>query len=137
MMDSTSGQFEIPNTNDSSLFPGHIIFSGSAPTPVAGTGAGTSPTLSLAGVDNGGLITLTTGTLPAGSSATITTVTFANAFPTDTAVVLTPANLNADQLSGSGSVWANGTASNFTLNSGSTGLIGSTQYIWNYVVIGW
>lgn len=116
----------------------HQYFSGSAPIIAAGTGAGTSPSgLSVAGVDNGGTVSLTTGTLPSGANATIATITYATSFPTSTAVCFTPANSTTASLSASGSVYGVGTASGFTIMSGSTALVGSTAYKWNYVVVGW
>lgn len=137
MMDSTTGQFEIPNANDSSLFPGHILHSGSAPSIVAGAGAGATPTISILGVDNGGTITLTPGIGATGSGATIATITFATAFPTDSAVVLFPANLNAAQLNGIAAISINSSASSFALLATTTGLSSGTQVIYNYVTIGW
>jgi hypothetical protein len=103
----------------------------------AGTGAGTTPTLSVSGTDVAGKITLTTGTTPA-ASATITTITFSSAYDVAPRVILTPANAAAAALSGTGQVFVNdasGTASLFVLTSGSAALAASTQYIWYFMVI--
>jgi hypothetical protein len=104
----------------------------------AGTGAGTSPTISIVGNNIGGTITLTTGSTPA-ASAIVATVTFSSAFDAAPAVGLDPANVNAAGLSGTSVVFADSastTTTVFVLKSGSTALPGATQYIWTYSVIG-
>lgn len=135
-MDSITGQFKIAQANDVIYFPGHIQFSGSAPTLTAGSGAGSSPTKSIVGVDNGGTITLTPGLGSAGAEI-ILTVTYATAFPTDSAVTLSPSNLSASQLFGTSGLYVSSTASSFTINTTTGGLSSGTQLIWNYTVIGW
>jgi len=109
------------------------------PTIVAGTGAGTSPTVSLSGTDTNGVITVTTGTSPA-TSATIATITFsaarANAPKT---VHIAPAEANAGALSGATQVVATAagiSTTAFTLTSGSSALTASTTYKWYYWVLG-
>lgn len=119
------------------VWTGNLVLAENNPGIAAGTGSGTSPTISVAGSNNGGIITLTTGTSPAGSSATIATITFSQPFPTGIAILLTPGSLNAAQLSGTNSVWTTGTINNFTIKSGTAALAGATQYIWNYSVAGW
>lgn len=64
---------------------------GSAPTIAAGTGAGTGPTVSVAGYDTCGTISVTTGTTPA-ANATIVTVTVNTGAQAKNNVVLFPAN---------------------------------------------
>jgi hypothetical protein len=64
----------------------------SAPTLTAGTGAGTSPTITITGTDVAGVLNITTGTSPTGSNATIVTVTFNVAFGTAPYVVFSPIN---------------------------------------------
>ncbi|GAB3518561.1 hypothetical protein GCM10027442_38960 [Emticicia fontis] len=56
-----------------------ILGSGSAPTISAGTGAGTSPTVSISGTDVAGAITITAGTSPV-SAGDVVTVTFNSAY---------------------------------------------------------
>jgi hypothetical protein len=51
-----------------------------APTVAAGTAAGTSPTISVAGTDEFGVVTITLGTSP--TTGTLATVTFAQAYGT-------------------------------------------------------
>jgi hypothetical protein len=103
----------------------------SAPAIAAGTGAGSSPTIAIAGSDSSGQITLTTGSSPA-TSATIATVTFNAVFPNTPYVILTAANAAAAALTGATQVYAASTTSAMTVTSGSTALTASTQYIWNY-----
>lgn len=116
-------------------FAGAIASSAPTPSIAAGIGAGTGPTIAIAGGPNGGRITLTTGTLPT-ISAIVATITYANAFGTDSYASLTPANANAAGLSGTGMVFPSSSASNFTITSGAAGLVAATQYIWNYTAIG-
>ena len=102
-----------------------------APAIAAGTGAGTSPTIAIAGSDSSFQITLTTGSAPAGTNAAIATVTFASAFPNTPYSSVTPSNANAATLSGTTGVYEVTGTSNFVLYSGSAALTGATQYIWN------
>lgn len=119
----------------------HVIGGGTAPTVAAtGTGAGTSPTLSIVagGHDLGGQISILTGTSP-GTSTTVATVSFgAGAYPSaPAAVILTPANAAAAALTGGAAVYVSSTTTGgFVLSVGSTGLTASTQYLWNFAVIG-
>lgn len=118
---------------------GHVHWGVGTPTIAAGTGAGTTPTVTVAGSDQGGLITVTTGTTPT-ASATVATVTFGQAFSTaPRAVILTPAGPNSAPLSGNAQVYldsASTTATAFVLKVGSTALTAATAYKWHYAVIG-
>lgn len=112
----------------------------SAPTATAiaaGTGAGTSPTVSLNAnkTDVAGTVTVTTGTTPAGTSATVVTITFGRAYAVAPCVVLTPANAATALLSGVTMVFVTATPTTFVINSGTTGLTAATTYKWNYHVI--
>ena len=69
---------------------GHIISGGSAPGIAAGAAACTSPTVSIAGTDTAGLITVTTGTGCA-TAGKLATITFSAAFGVAPRVTLTPA----------------------------------------------
>lgn len=114
---------------------GATVRAGTADSIAAGTGAGTGPTLAVAGTPLQGEITLTTGATPAGTNAIIATITYANACPTDSTVQLTPVNANAGGLAAAlTEPYPTGTTTDFKLNSGTTGLSGATQYIWNYAV---
>ncbi|MDE1971427.1 MAG: hypothetical protein KGI50_07680 [Patescibacteria group bacterium] len=106
-----------------------------APQIAAGTGAGTSPTVSIVGSDVAGLITVTTGSLPA-TSAVIATVTFGSAYKTNSFPDLVPANAATQALVASAQAYPVGSTANFTLNTGSTGLAATTTYKWYYQVSG-
>jgi hypothetical protein len=110
----------------------HQIAGGAAPSVAAGTGAGTSPTISIAGHDTDFAVTLTTGTLPAGTNATIFTATFGTAYGSAPYVYVTPANANAATLMTAVlAPYATSTTTTMALNSGTTAITAATQYIWN------
>lgn len=116
-----------------------VVFNGgTAPTIAAGTGAGTSPTIAITGVENSQVVTLTTTcTVSCTGSAIVATVTLPLTCPTQAVPTITPGNLNAAQLSGSGQVYPTQTTNTYVLHSSSTGLVASTQYIWNVHVDCW
>lgn len=113
---------------------GHIITTGATPSIAANAGAGTTPTISIAGTDTAGAITLTTGTTPT-VSADVLTVTFAAAYPSAPRVVFSPANANSALLNGNAAVYVTPATGTFKLTTGSAGLTAATQYIWSYHVI--
>jgi hypothetical protein len=115
----------------------HLVSGGSTPTKTAGTGAGTGPTITVAGNDTAGTIAVTTGTAPA-ASATVVTVAFAVGYSASPVVVLlTPANAVTAALTGASQVYIGsiGTGS-FSMSVGTTNLVASTAYKWYYTVIG-
>lgn len=127
------------NTTDSStgflgkLKAAHFLSSG-ASTITAGAGAGTTPTIAISGNDEGGQVTLTTGTTPT-ASAVVATITLANACPAATYPTLSAAGANSAALTGTSNVWAVGaTASTWTINAGSAALAASTAYTWNFTL---
>jgi hypothetical protein len=122
--------------NYAALFSGQIVYGGTTPSIAGGTGAGTSPTVGIAGANSGGVITITTGTTP-GSSSVVATVTFLSPFPNGSSVVLYPGNAATALLSGTSMVYTTGGTTTFTLTSGTVALVAATQYIWNYHVIGY
>jgi hypothetical protein len=106
----------------------------SAPTFAAGSGAGTSPTLSLNANSNdvSGYLSVTTGTSPA-ASATIATGTFGTAYATLAKCVLWPANAAASALTGAGKAYIPvGSNTVFAITAGTTALAASTLYTWGY-----
>lgn len=115
----------------------HIAGIGTAPGIAAGTGAGTSPTVSLTkATDLSGVINVTTGTLPT-LSAAIVTITFATAYVSAPKVFIREANGNAATLSGVSMVFvddANTTTTTFVLTAGATALTAATAYKWYYTV---
>lgn len=118
---------------------GKLIGGSGAPAIAAGTGAGTGPTIAIAGNDMAGTITVTTGSSPAASNATIATVTFSAPYDNIPRVEITPANAAAAALTGATSCFADQsqvTAALFKLIAGSTALTGATAYVFNYTVTG-
>ena len=123
------------------IFTGTIVsakhFSGltsSAPTVVAGTGAGTGPTVALNSNSNdlSGYLSVTTGSSPA-ANATVATFTFGTAYATLAKCVLWPANAAASALSGASNPYIPvGSASSFTITSNMTALAAATLYTWGY-----
>lgn len=102
----------------------------------AGTGAGTGPTITLSGTDNDGSITVLTGTTPSGSGATVVTITYGLSFPTNSYVILTPANAITAALNGIGMVFTTANTTTWTITSGTTALTTATTYKWFYHVGG-
>ena len=116
-----------------------LIGSGVAPTAVAGTGAGTSPTVTVVGTNVAGTITILTGAAPAGTNATIATLTFAAPYDAIPYVGLSPANANAAALSGATACFSDATsttASAFVLKAGATALAAATTYVFTYDITG-
>lgn len=139
----TTAQFNSLNvaagnfTIDSS---GHIVTGGTTPGIVAGAGAGTNPTVAVTGNDVCGYLTITTGSSPSGN-ADVATITFANSFKTaPRAVFLTPINSTATLAVTANKIYAsqtNITANGWVLsNNSSTGLTGTSTYVWGYLVLG-
>lgn len=116
------------------LATGHIIGGTSAPTIAAGAGAGTSPTVSIAGNDISGEISVTTGTLPT-VSAVVATITFNVAYTAAPYVVLQASNASTGLLAGAAKSYVGSrSTTTFTVDAGATGLVGSTAYKWTYIV---
>ncbi len=120
------------------ISPVNYYSTSATPAIVAGAGAGTSPTVSIVGTNSGGIITITTGTLPT-LSAVAATITFSSsfAFPNGCAVVVSPHNANAAILSGAQMVYLIGATTNWTVNTGTTALTAITTYEFNYKVEGY
>jgi len=129
--------------NNSTLSVKHFAGLSSAPTIAAGTGAGTTPTVSVSGTDASGIVNITTGTSPSGSNAIVATITFNTAYASaPKGIVLVPANTNAAALTNATQVFvpANGqtngtTTTTFVVEANGTALAASTAYIWTYHVI--
>lgn len=112
----------------------HLIGNSSTPTIVAGTAAGSSPTVSVSGTDIAGVITVTTGTST--TTGVLATVTFSTSYgsaPTPTSPA--PANAATASLSGAYSCYYTSTAGTLVLNSGSSALANSTTYKFYYHTI--
>lgn len=102
------------------------------PTIAAGTGAGTSPTVSVTSNGRGIQVTVTTGTIPTGTNATIATVTLANALSYTPYPVFSSPPGAATLLSAASMIGMSSTGpSNVTITSGTTALTAATTYVWN------
>lgn len=122
-------------TVSASIIGNHYFDHGGTPTIVAGTGAGTSPTISITGTDQEGFVNLTTGTLPS-TSSTIATITYNSGFtfPNGSVVVLFPANAATALLSGTSMIYASGFTTGWSFTSGTVNLIAATPYQWFYQI---
>ena len=111
------------------------IYTGStAPTIASASGAGTSPTVAVAGSGQAHRIALTTGTSP--TTGTLVTVTLPKGLSATPTVVLTPANAAAAALSGTSQVYVGSVGlTSFAIMTGSVALAASTAYAWNAVVL--
>jgi hypothetical protein len=118
-------------TNDISL-AGHIVTTGIAPTIAAGTAACTTPTVSVAGTDIAGTISITTGT-GCGATGKLAALTFHTAYGTGPTVTLTAANAAAAGLQSyvSDATISTTSADLDTANAPAN----STSYKWNYHII--
>lgn len=106
---------------------------GTTVTVVTGTGAGTvgTPTANVNGANSFGILTVNTATTPS-ISAVVATVTPGLPAPNKYLCILEPANAATDLLSGVSGVYVTSSASTWVVNSNTTALVGSTQYIWFY-----
>jgi hypothetical protein len=109
--------------------------SSTPPTLSAGVGAGTGPTLAIAGTDVCGTITVTTGTGPSGVQSRVVRVTPHAGFGGTCAPVISPGNNNAAALAVGAQVTAQNAGSIWDIISGNTALAASTAYVWNYHVL--
>ena len=117
---------------------GHIISSVTGtPGIAAGTGAGTSPTVSVVGNDVTGVVNVTTGSGSPATAATVATITFAKAYAaTPKTVILTPANALTAALTTAEPFPASIGTTSWILKSSGVALSTATAYAWNYLVIG-
>ncbi len=76
------------------VYSRHYLEPSSAPSHAESTGAGTSPTVTVAGDDSYGSISITAGSSAASGNATVTTLTFNTAFPNHSYCVCSPSNNN-------------------------------------------
>ncbi len=114
----------------------HYTSSAGIPTAVAGTGAGTSPTITVTtgSTDCKMQITVLTGTLPT-AAGIIITVTYNSAFinTLNKGVIFSVAGANAALLSGVTQPYISSEAlGTFVLTAGPTALTAATSYVWNF-----
>lgn len=112
----------------------HISAGPSAVTNTPGTGAGTTPSVTVNGFDAGGHISVVAGTAPT-AGGTIVTVTYNQAYTNVPDVVFSPTNATAGALSPSIYIDSSGTASfGIKLQAGIPLVLGQT-YTWDYHVL--
>ena len=116
---------------------GEIKGLSSTPSISAGTGAGTSPTVSDSGSVISGKVVVTTGAAPTGSNAIVAIITFPTSFPNGSSVVLYPQNAATSILSGVTMVYTSSGKGSWQIISGATALITLTTYEWSYTASGW
>lgn len=126
---------DVLSSNGSAVNFAHFQGNTAAPNIVAGTGAGTSPTVSISGNDFSGDVSITTGTLPT-AAATVATITYTFTYPANSFPIITPANAITAALSGIAMVYTTGTSTTFVITAGTTALAASTAYKWHYIVTG-
>lgn len=106
------------------------------PTVVAGTGAGTSPTVTLVSAfDSDFGLSIVTGSSPA-TSAVIATVTFSSVYISAPHCTFSPTNASADALVIAAKPYGTSTTATWVLNSDTTALTASTTYTWDVICIG-
>lgn len=132
--DTTNSQIIVTKlvVNTAITINGHIISGGTVPTIVAGTAACTAPTVSIAGTDTAGLITVTTGSA-CGTVGKLATISFAAAFGAAPRVSLTSGNALSASLQSYIDSSTIGTTS-FDLDT-ATAPASGTAYQWFYEVI--
>lgn len=126
------------STGNLSLF--HLIGNSATPTIATSTGVGStcitgcSASLDSNTTDLSADVSVTTGGTPAGSAA-IFTVTFSKAYGVTPHCVFSPDNAATSLLSGVTMTYITETANGYTMNSGSSGLVGSTTYSWEVMCV--
>lgn len=118
------------SVSGSMTLDGHIVTGGSPSTIAANAAACTSPTVSVAGDDIAGTITVTTGT-SCTSSGDLATITFSAPYGTVPNVTLTPVGAAAEQLGG---YTDNPSMTGFSVGGANTPTP-STTYQWAYQVM--
>jgi hypothetical protein len=99
------------------------------PTAVAGTGAGTTPTITISGNEVSHSVTVITGTGPAGTNATIATISMPSTVTGKP--VFSPANAATALLYGLTMVYMDSADAGYVIKSGTTALTATTTYKWN------
>lgn len=117
----------------------HMSSFTNTPSISGGTGAGTSPTISISGTDLAGNITVSTGTSCATSSV-VATITFSEAYASaPSCIILQPANEVTKALTPNAKIvyvnQSSVTTTTFDITSGSTALSDGIIYKWYYMVI--
>lgn len=142
VVDGTGGNTVAPQSGTIQA-SGHISVGGASPTFTAGAGAGTGPTIIAVGNDQCGTIQVQIGSSPTAASALIT-VTYAVPFLGLTGdgpiPMIFPANNNAGLIPTTNGIFLSRTGSGgvtgFVINIAVGALTATSQYKWNYIVMG-
>lgn len=111
------------------------LCTGPTPSISFGTGAGTGASVTVAGTQEGGTVTLTTGSGALAANAVIFTISYLSSLPPNgSAVTLFPINGNAAQMALN--IVAAGTRNGFSAVCTQT-LNPNTTYQWNYLTSGY
>ena len=135
----TLGQTGITTTVHGTLAAKHLVSTAAGTVTIAaGTGAGTSPTVSVTGTDIAGVISVTTGSGSPATDATVATITFGTAYgASPIAVILTPANALTAAIAAAATPFASTiTTTEFLITSNGVALDTATAYQWYYSVMG-
>jgi hypothetical protein len=119
------------------LAGGHFaVVQATGPTIAANAGAGTGPTIAVAGTDHSGLVTLTTGTATVAAS-NFFTLTFHTAYAAaPKAAMLFPASQNTAGLAVTQVPYVAAVGANsFIVNTAAVAPTASTAYAWYYLVL--
>jgi hypothetical protein len=122
---------ELAVTGDLTI-TGHIVTDGATPTLNAGSAACSTPTVSVAGTDIAGTVTITTGT-SCSTTGVLANLVFDTAYNVAPTVTLTAANANAAGLK----TYVDDATVSTTDADINTATVpaDSTTYIWNYHII--
>jgi hypothetical protein len=120
-------------------YTGHVISGGSSPSISAGSGAGTSPTVSISGTDTAHYISVQTGTSPS-ANAQIADISFARTYVGGAPIcTIHPVNATTAALSGTSRAFvsdADALTTKYRIKSGGAALAASTLYEWYGVCVG-
>jgi hypothetical protein len=106
------------------------------PTVTTGTGAGTGASVSITGTNQGGMITLTTGTSLV-ASATMVSVTYSTPYPNNSFPITRAANQpTANAETTDQATFLSGNKNGFAIIANTTVLSANTTYVWYYNVSG-
>lgn len=119
------------NLGNNDLIVNHISGSSGTPSIAPGPGAGDGNSVSIAGTDLAGEITITTGTSPAAASVVVT-ITFSSAYSTAPYIVFSPSNANS--VLTYRQLYVTSTTTTFVFSTSTYAMGTSTEYKWMYIV---
>jgi len=113
----------------------HLVGNSATPTAAAGTGAGTSPTLTVAGTDSGFKLTVVTGTSPT-ANGVVATITFSSVFAAAPVPSVAEGNAITASITSAACPFITTTTSTLVLTANATALTASTTYVWYFQLVG-